>query len=68
MINYAQKETYVAVRWKKTEIGRIQSEGGGYVYSPRGCGGAVKSEALPDVDAVKHYIEKEKVAINFYYG
>lgn len=67
-INYTQKDTHIAVKWKKTEIGRITSEGTGYVYSPRGCGGAIKSDLMSSVHAVKQYIEKEKVAIHFYYG
>ena len=68
MINYAQKETYVAVKWKKTEIGRIQNKDGAFMYVPRGCGGAVQSEAMKTVQAVKQHIEKEKLAIHFYYG
>lgn len=68
MINYAQKDTYVAVKWKKTEIGRIQAEGTGHIYSPRGCGGAVKSDTMPTVQAVKQHIEKSKLDIHFFYG
>jgi hypothetical protein len=69
MINYAQKESHIAVKWKKTEIGRIQSdERGACYYVPRGTGGAVKSEPMPNVQAVKQYIEKETLAIHFYYG
>lgn len=69
MINYTQKDTYVAVKWKKTEIGRIQSdEIGACYYVPRGTGGAVKSERMATVQAVKQYIEKETLAIHFFYG
>lgn len=68
MINYAQKIGYVAVKWKKTEIGRIMDQGVGFVYVPRGTGGAVMSEPMITVGAVKQHIEKEKLAIHFFYG
>lgn len=68
MINYREKENYTAVLWKKTEIGRIMPQGKGHFFSPRACGGAVKSEVYPSVQRVKQYIEKEQLAIHFYYG
>ncbi|QNR53922.1 hypothetical protein phiK7A1_134 [Pseudomonas phage phiK7A1] len=68
MINYAQKETHIAVKWKKTEIGRITKVGRSYVYVPRGTGGAIQSEPMNSVGAVKQHIEKEKLAIHFFYG
>lgn len=59
MISYTLKEKYVAVKWKRTEIGRITQEGKAFYYSPRGCGGAVKSEPFASLTAVKKYIEGE---------
>lgn len=68
MINYAQRDTYLAVKWKKTEIGRITKVGRSYVYVPRGTGGAVQSEPMVTEAAVKQYIEKGTLAIHLHYG
>jgi hypothetical protein len=70
MINYVPKEEYIRVLWKKTEIGRIlsQEKPSGFFYSPRGCGGAIKSDTLSSLEAVKKHIEKGALAIHLFYG
>jgi len=57
MISYTQKEKYIQVRWKKTEIGRIYQELLGYYYSPRGCQGQLHSEGFTELQDLKNWLE-----------
>lgn len=60
MINYQQKEDYIVVKWKKTQIGRIYclSPFCVYVYRPRGCGGMLESEPFDTLEEMKAYLEQ----------
>jgi hypothetical protein len=57
VINYDQKEGYIAVKWKKMQIGRIYHEQNGWVYKPRGCDGLVVSDPFLSLRQLKQYIE-----------
>ncbi len=57
MINYQQKDDYIVVKWKKTQIGRIYHEESGWVYKPRGCEGKIVSEAFPKLSQLKQHLE-----------
>lgn len=57
MINYIEKQEYIAVRWKRTEIGRIYDEEDGWVYRPRGCGGRLSSDHCTKLQNLKDWLE-----------
>jgi hypothetical protein len=59
MINYEQKEEYIRVKWKRTEIGRIYKEGGEWHYRPRGCEGKLRSEPFPNLPSLKRHLEHD---------
>ena len=63
MINYQQKEGYIAVKWKKTQIGRTYCVGvfQVYVYRPRGCGGLLESEPFDTLEELKAYLERPAI-------
>lgn len=63
MMNYQDKDGYVAVKWKKTQIGRIYQVPpfGVYVYRPRGCGGMLESEPFDTLEEVKAYLESPMI-------
>jgi hypothetical protein len=60
MLNYQQKEQYIAVKWKRKEIGRIFRESGLWVYKPRGCDGKVVSDGFKSLTQLKQYLEGEE--------
>lgn len=57
MLKYEQKMGYIAVKFKRTEIGRIEPVDEGFVYSPRATDGNCKTEPFPTLDAVKQHLE-----------
>lgn len=57
MINYQEKELYIAVKWKKKELGRIFNENGLWVYKPKGCDGRIESERFKSLDQLKRHLE-----------
>lgn len=57
MINYVEKQEYIAVRWHKKELGRIYDETGGWVYRPRGCSGKIESERFNKLSDLKKHLE-----------
>lgn len=62
MISYIPKDDHIAVKWNKTEIGRILKEKRQFFYSPRGCQGLIKSEPFSSLTAVKKFIEGKENA------
>lgn len=57
MINYEQKEGYIRVKWKRTELGRCYKEDGLWVYKPKGCDGRIVSEGFKRLMDLKKYLE-----------
>lgn len=58
MINYQDKEGFIAVKWKKTQIGKITHEENGWVYRPRGCDNKVVSDPFLNLWQLKAWLEK----------
>ncbi|QHZ60113.1 hypothetical protein PJKIFABJ_00177 [Pseudomonas phage PE09] len=57
MINYQEKELYIAVKWKKKELGRIYREDNHWHYRPNGCEGRIRSEEFASLTALKRHLE-----------
>jgi hypothetical protein len=59
MINYEQKEGFIRLKWKRTEIGRLYKENRLWHCRWRGCEGNLRTEGFSTLTLLKQYIEGE---------
>lgn len=60
MIGYEQKEGYIRLKWKRTELGRLYRENGKWHCRWKGCEGRLRTEEFATLTQLKNYLEGNK--------